>query len=304
VQIIRDGEHIYGGLLEHATWSVPQDAPQKERWTVHGGDHGLYLNWRLIVPGVGNATYDVTDHTDDAIKNLVKYHAGSSAGTGRPFTDLTVAADSHAASSYEVHERYTILLNAINEIAQRDSVWWRMEPGATGCTFTTGYPLYGLDRTRGNGVNAECIFSLDRRNFLSFTWANDRSHHANYVYVGGQGEGAARTIVERSDATAITNLYRRERFIDARQLSVTASLQARGDAALQELAVREGMDIKPISTTWKATDGTTWDLGDAVTIDIYPDGGRQFTCDAIVTAVDVTVSADGVETVVPVLEAS
>ena len=134
-------------------------------------------------------------------------------------------------------------------------------------------------------------------------WKRDRTGHANFVYVGGQGEAALRTIVERSDATAITNVYRRERFIDARQLSVAGQPAARGDAALKELAAVETMDCQPISETWKATTGTTWDLGDKVTVDIYPTGGRHFTMTAVVMAVDVSVNMDGVEQAVPLLEA-
>jgi len=303
IQIIRNGEYVYGGLLERIEWTIPERAPQEEHWTVHGGDHGLYLNWRLIIPNTGYATYDVTDSADDVLKDLVRHHAGSLASASRQFSDLSVAADAGAAPSYECHERYTILLNALQEIAARDQVWWRMTPGASGVTFTTGYPLYGMDRTRGNGTNSECIFSLDRRNFLTASWVKDRTGHANYVYVGGQGEGTARTIIERSDSGAVTAIYRRERFIDARQLSATASLQARGDAALNELAVKETMDCRPIVETWKATSGTTWDLGDKVTVDIYPDGGREFTMTAVVAAIDVTIDKTGIETVVPILEA-
>ena len=128
VQIVRDNVHVYGGLLEHASWVIPESAPANERWTIGGGDHGLYLNWRIILPGVGDATYDVTDHADDVLKKLVKYHAGASAAAARMFSDLTVAADANAAPSYESHERYTILLNALVEIAARDGVYWRMVP--------------------------------------------------------------------------------------------------------------------------------------------------------------------------------
>jgi hypothetical protein len=303
LQIIRDGVHVFGGMIETEGWRLPDAAPEGERWTLHAIDHAVYLNWRLIIPGAGDDVYTTDGTADDVLKHLVRYHAGASAAAARQFSDITVAADAGAAPHYDAEERYAILLNALIKIAGRDRVWWRMVPTLTGCTFTTGYALFGVDRTRGNGVEDECVFTMDRRNFAGLDWAHDRSTHANYIYVGGQGEGAERTIVERTDATASAALLRREQFVDARQMTVTASLQARGDAALQEFSAIDSMTLRPATGTWKATTGTHWDLGDKVTAEITT--YRTFSVEPVITGIDVTLSMGTggvVEMVTPIME--
>lgn len=302
--VYRDGVLVFGGLVERVEWSIPDTAPREESWVMHAVDGGAYLSWRLVIPAAGQDVYAVSDAADDAMKAFVYNHAGAGAGTGRPFTDLSVAADASAAATYSAEARYEILLNVVNEIAAKSGVYWRMTPGASGHTFTTAYPLWGVDRTQGNGVNSECIFTFDRRNFLSASWYDDRLSLANYIYVGGQGEGSDRTIVERSNATSIAACYRRERFADARQMTLTASLQNRGDAALAEMATQKGLDAVPLSSTWKATSGTTWDLGDKVSVFLRPDyggGWRDFSAEAVIKAIAVTVEPEAGETVRPEL---
>jgi hypothetical protein len=298
IQIIRNGVHVFGGLLELSGWTLPGTI-----WSTDGGDYGLYLQWRKVEPASGHATYDVTAAADDAMKALVYNHAGAGADADRRFAGLTVAADAGAAPSYPASEAWTTLFDAVNKVAAQNRVYWRLEPTASGCTFTTGYTIYGLDRQRNNGVNAECIFSIDRHNWQSIAWQKDRTAHRNHVYVGGSGEGTSRRVREVEDATSVAALLRREEFVDESQVSSNAGLDARGAASLREMIVSETMDVDPVLGSWKATTGTTWDLGDCVDVDIYPDGGRHFTTLAVITGIDVTVTPDGTESVKPILEA-
>lgn len=301
LKVLRDGVLVFSGLIERCGWEIPETAPKGETWKAYALDLGCYLDWRLIVPAAGQAADKRSGAADDVIKAYVYNHAGAGAAAARQFSDLTVEANEALAPSYSAEERYTILLNAVNKICQRDRVWWYMDPGASGVTFRTSYPLYGLDRTKGNGVNSECVLEFSARNFHAAEWYEDRLEAANYTYVAGQGQEEDRTIVERSDATSIAALLRRETFIDARQLTLVASLQARGDAALKDMRPLEGMDAQPVFGTWK----TTWNLGDKITIFLRPDyggGWRDFRFDPVITGVDVTLTSEQLETAVPIME--
>ncbi len=302
VKIIRNGTIVFGGMICRANWNIDSTAPEGEVYTFHAVDHAAYAKWRLTDPGAGNEYQTYTDHRDDVLKDFVYNCMGAGAVAARQLADVTIAADAHGAASTTISARYENLLNVLTSEAY-GFVDWRFVPGASGCTFTTGVPL-GTDRTQGNGVNAECVWTTDRRNVESMEWLFDALEMANYIYCGGQGEGVNRNVQERTTAGSVTAYWRREKFVEARQLSVTAAIQARGDAALAESAYITTMNAQPLATTWKAASGTTWDLGDKVTI--LSKQYRTFSYNGKATGIDVTVTPSGdevIEVVKPSLEA-
>ncbi|GEM_PF-4513529 len=300
LKIIRDGEIVFGGRLLREGWKKPTTAPAGETWAVTALDHADYARARIAVPASGQEYQTYTDHADDVAKKFVYYNLGAGADAARQFSDVSVEADEHAAASLTYNARYTIILSVLQELADAGGFAWRFVPTASGCEFRTALN-WGLDRTKGNGVNDEFVMSADRRTFAEMGYARDATALANYVYVGGQGEGANRTVVERSDSGSISTWKRREAFVDARQLSLTASLQARGDAELAARGVEIAIVGEPIFDSWKRATPPTWDLGDIITI-YARQWGREFSANAKITRLTVTVSADGLETVKPVLE--
>ena len=299
LKIIRNGAIVFGGRLLREGWAKPPEAPAGEVWTVTAWDHAHYAKRRLIVPAAGQMYDTRTDNADDVAKDYVYYHCGAGAAAARQLSDLTVEADENAAASLTANGRYQSVYDMLLKLHDQGAFDWRFTPVASGCTFETGYPQYGLDRTKGNGVNAECVFVADRRNFYKMGYEFDAADHANYVYVGGQGEGADRAIVERSTAGDITTYGRCEDFADARHLTLVASLQAYGDGVLLERKPVKTMIIEPEHDTWKSL----YDLGDLVTIYAY-EWGRTFSMNAKVVAANVLVSPDGLEQVAPELEAT
>jgi len=303
IAIWRDGLQVFGGIVLRVGWQTGQTAPVGDVYSLYALDHAAYAAWRIIVPAAGQEYDSRTDHLDDALKAWV-YNQGGAGTTvaARKFSDLTVAADAHAVTSTTIKARYENLLTCLQKYAA-GAVDWRFVPGAAGCTFTTA-ALWGKDRTIGNGVNLECVLTTDRENVLSMTWTKDVLSHRNYVYAGGSGEGINRTIVERSTAGDITAYKRREQFIDARQLTVTADLNTRGDAALNDAKAIITMDALPRPELWQATSGATFDLGDKITV--QSKRYTTFSFNGKVIALDVTVTPAGTnvnEAVKPTLEA-
>jgi hypothetical protein len=302
LKIIRDGEIVWGGIILRTEWKIPETAPEGETFVAYALDHTVYADWRLIVPPSGSAYDTRSGPADDVAKAYVYYHAGAGAAAGRQFTDLSVQANASACANVREEGRYIILLSMLQKLRVKGGFDFRFVPLANGCEFRTAYPRWGVDRTKGNGVNDECVFAIDRRNFSEMTYALDLLAHYNYWYVGGQGEGEDRAIVERSDAGYIASYKRRERFRDARRLQLTASLEAEGDEAIEEARPLETMTVQPKSGIWKATSGTTYDLGDLVTCYAHR-WGRTFSLNAKITAVKVEVTPDELEIVTPTLEA-
>jgi len=278
-----------GGLILRESWGIGLDATG-DYYQIDSLGGGVYLDWRLIVPAAGEATDTRTDNADDLAKAYVTHHASSTADvTARRFSDLTVQANAGACSSWTETPSYEILLDEVQKLQKLAGFDWRCVPSATGFEFQTGYPQWGLDRTFGNGVNTDAVFSLDRRNYSKMSYTKDTLGHYNYIYTGG-----ATAIRERSTAGDITAYKRRERFESASSYEDNIAVDYIGDMRLAEMKVIEGMDVMPLAATWKAP----WDLGDLVTI-IANRNGQLFTDDVKIVAINVRVGPDGVESVEP-----
>ncbi len=297
ILVYRDGTLVFSGLLQEEEWNIATSAPAGDTYALSALDLASYADWRLVVPASGQSHDTRTDYADDVAKDYVYYHAGAGAASARQFSDLAVAADEHAVASLTEEARYDNLLTLLKNLARKGGFDWRFVPTDTGCTFTTAARPWGTDRSQGNGAVDEVIFSLDRRNVRSVRYVKSVLAHHNYVYVGGQGEAADRNIVERSTSADITAYKRREIFHDATRLTLTASLQAEGDAKLKEWQPEEYLEIRPAASAWP----TTYGLGDIVTVaaNRY---GRTFSMDAQVTALNIEVTAEGEEQVTPQLE--
>lgn len=292
--VYRDGVEMISGIIQRGRYKATAEAPSGEAWTVEGQDRASYLKWRII-PCVGVDSESRTGPADDVMKDYVRYHAGSLAGAGRPFSDLVVAANLSDAASYPAEARNVYLLTLLQKIADGTGVWFRVVPNSVAGTqtFTTAYPLWGLDRSRGNGVNPELVLSFDRRNFQEMEYGDDRLELCNAVYVGGQGDGANRTIRLRTDAGSITTNLRREKFLEDRNSSLAATLDAHGDAYLVANGPRVWMTGTPNEDLWPSW----YDLGDKITIAINR-GSFVQSKDVVVTGMAVEV-VNKVETVSP-----
>lgn len=95
----------------------------------------------------------------------------------------------------------------------------------------------------------------------------DYLEEQNYIYVGGQGQESARTIRERSDATAIiaSPVNRREGFADYTNTTDTAILDAHGDKTLRENRAKTTLR-RDLGGLDNRIYGADWDLGDTLTV--------------------------------------
>lgn len=298
LQIYRDGSLVYGGILQDEGWNLSETAPASDVYVLDAFDHAIYLDWRTI-PRPASKHFDtVTDSADDVAKSFVRRHMGSSAVAARQFSDVTVAADAGAVGSTTRNWVGGTLLEHLQLMAAGKAFYWRFVPGASGATFTTAYPLWGLDRSKGNGTNAEMVFARDRHNVAQMTYRKILSGHYNYMYMAGAGEGKDQTVVERANATYGTAYKRRERWISATQYTATADLQDEGDAQIAAMKPIEEMTVIP-----KPGVLTPANLGDKCTI-FERRFGRDFEKDMIITAITFEVGADGVERATPEMVAA
>lgn len=142
-------------------------------------------------------------------------------------------------------------------------------------TFT--FELFkGVDRTFDQTANQYVIFSPTFENLGNTEYSRDTTTYYNSVFVGGQGEGSNRYIVE-ADNEEKTGLFLREKWIDSRNTSRTTDDGELTVEAYRDLLIQQGkeeLEIAKEKTTFGGEIlntntyiyGVDYNLGDVVQI--------------------------------------
>ncbi len=244
---------------------------------------------RIILAAPGSAGAAKTGAAESVLKAYVEEQAGPTAG-GRAIPGLTVTPSGGTGASVSLDRAYENLLDVAAEICQAgggDMVVSYL--GNAAFSLDWYYPRQGTDRTEGNAAGLPpVIFSVDHGNLQVGSYAYDRIDELTAIYVGGEGEGASRTIALalNADRLAESPLNRREAWRDERQ-GTGAALVTAGEAALTEdSAKRQKLDLT-VRQTPSCLYGKHYWLGDLVTVRF-----AGITMSKKITGVSVTVSGD------------
>lgn len=108
------------------------------------------------------------------------------------------------------------------------------------------------------------VFSPLLGNLQSFEYTSE-DPTANYVYVGGGGEGKDRIILHRPYTESIAKYGRFESFVDQRDTTDTTELTQSLDEELSNKAEKASLSISPIDTD-SVKFGRDYNLGDKVSV--------------------------------------
>lgn len=260
-------------------------------YDIMGSDDTIILTERLAYPTP--ATSDVTAQTnaydvrtgaaETVLKGYVAANIGPTAPTVRRVTGLTVEMDLTRGNTVTGSARFTNLQELLKGIADVGEVSFTIEQVGTGLVFQVSEPV-------------------DRSAYVRLDLYNGRLKSSDYAFsqpittrviVGGDGDDATRTFLERTstDSLAAETLWGRriETFVDSRNTTNTTELQAAAD----EVLVVDGKT--QVSVTISPSDdqtmlfGVDWNLGDKVTVVV---GSTELV--AVVTEVGLLISEDGV----------
>lgn len=264
--------------------------------TVAGVDDTALLADRLVLPDPTSEmhtqsveSYATEGLTEKVLRDLVDANAGDAALPARRLCDAD--PDDRRSTSLLVGVERTVscrfdnLLAICEQVAKLDGLAMEVvQPSATvqDRHFRVWQPV---DRS-GSVRLSQYAGTL---NAGSVTLAAPTATH---VLVAGSGEGAARTLQQRSnDAMAASWARRVESFRDARDTSDPVLLAQRGDEALAEGAAAAGLSIEPVDTSTQQF-GTHYGLGDLISVEV---NGTTWT--DVVSGVEITINRDGVRTV-------
>lgn len=250
------------GIITEIVKSV--DETGAETVTASGYELRHLLSWRRVVPAAGQARWEHTGAAETILKNMVYAQAGAGAVAARRIPLLAMAADQARGASYFVSARYSALSEEIEQAAWATNIGPRIYVDFANKLFMFDTAV-GVDRTSEQIINGRAIFSTEWDTLETAELTESDIEYRNYALVGGQGIGAARSIVPVYSGTEPAGLERREMWVDARDVATVGDLTARGLSKLGEKSFQDYLEatILPYSPLEYQTD---YDIGDLCTI--------------------------------------
>ena len=255
------------GIITSLTMDVGAGGKGSEQVTATGTELKHILRWRIAYPPAGQARYTDNDAAETVIKKFVDAQCGSTADAARQFASFAVAADQARGPAYLISARYSVVADELIDCAWASGLSWRVNLDLDTKEYI--FEVYeGVDRTADQAVNARVIFSPSYDTVQTAQIKHSDINYRSIMLVGGQGVGAARTVVPVYTGTEPTGFARREEWIDARDLSSTPDLTARGTQKAAEFANQDfftGNALTYSSIQYRRD----FDLGDIVTMSAF-----------------------------------
>lgn len=249
-------------------------------------------------PGSSAPPYSTSaEDTRTGVASTLLYQFASvnvGGGAIAPRRRLTVATDPVVGASVTGSARWQSLLALLQEIAAASEAAGtpvRFDVKQDGAAIQLSiYPVTDRSSTVKLGIGLG--------NVAEFKYVRE-APKATYVYVGGDGEGTARTIREVQDATAVAAWGRREAFTDARSGNTNTELDQAGKVELVESTEKRALSVTPIDTE-ALRFGVEYNLGDKVSLvmDAIGDDPTVVESDTVVDIlreVDIRVDESGVD---------
>ena len=199
-----------------------------------GLDLSGIFRYRVVVPDAGQSHYSPPKQdAETTMKAYAEKYAGS--GADWPVPLLDVATSQARGRDARWISRYGVLSDELAGLGAHAGIGW-----AVGYSLTTQRALF--DTVHGADYSSSII--LSRQNCTDVTYLRSSLGAASYVIVLGQGEGAARTRVDRwlgKDDGDPAPEGRDARVVvrDGRDTDDLDVLAARGDATLEEMSEQE-----------------------------------------------------------------
>jgi hypothetical protein len=200
----------------------------------------------------------------------------------------------------EFQVTYKNLLTYMSKLAKQFNYGYRFRPDFNLKKII--FEIYaGKDKSLSQAENNRVVFSEKYENLNSATYTENTQTYKTKVYVGGEGEGSARTVVSVGEGEG---LDLREDFVSASDISsseittaqYTAAMEERGRQTLESSKYVKSFEFEAdpyINFSYK----TDYDVGDIVTIKKSAWGIRE---DMRITAVQ-EIYENGAMTIVPTL---
>jgi len=293
VEVWRNGEAVWAGIIVSEEFGYDEAGAPSAYRVIGAYDFNILPYKRIVERPAGQDLRSHTGKVDDVMRQFVRdcLEPGT-ASASRAVTGFSVEADQslHPDTKTLAGGPKDTLGGLLEKWADAYSVDWWIEASlgtSPSYTFRCKYPQRGSDRTDS------VVFTINRKNVTKLRLWSDSVDKANYVYVGGPGEGAAQTVQGYySGSSEPTGLDRWEAFVPAPDAQYADQLEVYGEAWLDAYGQPvTGVEFE-LAPSEAARWHSDWDVGDLVTV--Y-DPWSNTTREAKVEEVTVAIGEDGVE---------
>lgn len=195
------------GIAEKATLSKGGSSSE---CSIRGRFAEALLAQRTIVRA------DITGNCEAVMRRLVQENAISPADSGRIIPKIELGTPTGIGETIRFQTTGQNLSEKLYDIGQTQELSHRLAYDYVGNVLK--FEVWkGLDRTDSQDENPWAVFSDTFSNIDNGRYSRDDAEYKNFAYVAGEGEGAARTIIE-VDIRDTPDEERREMFVDARDL--------------------------------------------------------------------------------------
>ncbi len=270
IVIIRNGKIVISGPWETRNHERSDDGDNSGvgKLTVHFADdlasvvgRQVYTDPALPAASQPTSSWTYTGNAEDALRDLVDKQAGPNALTARRVPQLVLGTKHSVGSSVTVTaQRLQPLGDLAREIAEvGGGLMFRTAQVGTTVEFQVTEP-----EDRSNTVR----FSLDLGN-VKYISHELVAPTATTAIVGGQGDGADKALIERTNTADETSWGRVETLVSRPGGDALQELQDDGDRALAEGAGTNRLTTN-VSDIPDQRYGYHYDLGDMVAVEPWP----------------------------------
>jgi microcystin-dependent protein len=290
--VIVTGPHgvVLTGPMTFAEMEATSDDPSGQ-WEIQGTSDLVEIAKSLAYPQPSNSSVSSQSVSNDVRSGLgealmrayISSNIGPAASVARRLPDLSLAADGGLGVSLSKSPRFQNLLELTQEIALGSELLFDVVQVGSGREFRVSAPQDVSALVRWDIAN----------NQLSKSKYGYSAPGVTRVFVAGQGEGSARTIVEVTTVASLLSEAiwgRIERFVDQRN---TDDVDELTQAGLEVLAT-EGTTVTSLevvpSSAMADGFGVDWFLGSWVTVVV---NDQQIRAQVVEVPISIT-SSDGV----------
>lgn len=263
-------------IILHKEIELDEKGKITENWIIKALELKSVVGRRITLPPSHTAYDNRRGAAETVMKHYVDRNIVNPSNVARKIDQLVIAEDQGRGMTVDWSSRLKNVAEELSAISSYAKVGWnvRVDYDTKKWIFDVSE---GKDLTVNQTENSPVIFSPEFDSIKEMSFSDSDMNFKNTAYIGGQGEGIDRRIVELGDQTGLSRF---ELFVDARDISeetdtdppeprdeneVINELENRGRQKLSEYETELFLEAQ-IMTHSTFEYEKDWDLGDRVTI--------------------------------------
>lgn len=261
-------------IIKHREIELNENGKASENWLIRANELKIVIGQRITIPPSTTAYDNKSGNAETVMQHYVSNNLVSPVDINRKMDLLILSSNQNRGSSISWQSRFKNVAEELTSISLATGIGWTIELDTNQKKWVFTCKV-GKDLTSGQSTNPPVIFSPEFDSLQSLSYSQSESNYKNMAYVGGQGEGIDRRVVE---VGTYTGLNRHEIFIDARDVAeedenqnpipvetIVQTLTDRGQQQLNEMIQEEYLEGQVLTySPFKYEED--YDLGDIVTV--------------------------------------